>query len=89
LGDETRRSLVGHTAQIGVGLRLADRCFELKELRLRLDKLLIEIRRGNHGEDIPLVNFAADIDLADANIAGGPGIERRAVECRHTARQIG
>jgi hypothetical protein len=41
LGDETRRSLVGHTAQIGVGLRLADRCFELQELRLRLDKLLI------------------------------------------------
>jgi len=54
----------------------------------RLHKLLIEIRRGNHGEDIPLVNLAADIDVADANIAGGPGIERCAVECRHTARQI-
>ena len=45
LSDELRGPLIGHVAEIGVGLRLLDRRLQLNQLRLGLFELLIEIGR--------------------------------------------
>ena len=50
------------------------------KLRLRLGKLLIEVGGGDQGEHIAFAHLAANIDVADADIAGGAGTDGRAVE---------
>ena len=50
--------LVGHLAEVGVGLRLLDRSLQLDELPLGLFELLVEIGRGNRRQDLVFATWA-------------------------------
>ena len=87
LNDELRSPLVGHLAEIRVGLRLLNRRLQLNELPLGLFELLIEIGGRDRREDLALGHMRADILVPGGDIAAGAGEERASVESGDVARQ--
>ena len=80
LNDELRGPLVGHAAEIRVGLRLLNRRLQLSELPLGLFELLIEIRRRDRREDLALRHMSANVLVPGGDVAAGAGEERAGVE---------
>src|SRR6516165_1121913 len=74
--------------EIGIRLSLLNGGLELSELRLCLGELLIEVRRRNDRENVAFLDLAADVYIADTDIACCPGKKRCAIKGRHIARQL-
>src|ERR1700722_4094954 len=87
LGDEPDGPRVSRLAEIGVGLRLFDGGMQLDELRLRLFKLLVEIRRRNRDKHVALLHMRADIAMPGSHVAAGAGEQRVDIEGADVSRQ--
>ena len=50
--------------QFGIGSRLLQSCLKLNQGALGLGNLMIELRGGDLGQKLPLLNLVADIDVS-------------------------
>src|SRR6202040_339441 len=73
LDNELRSARACNTAKFSIGLGLLDRGPQLDKLCLRLVELLVEIWRRNDSKHIPFSHLAADIHIANTDIARGAG----------------
>ena len=60
----------------GVGLGQASSGFRGSQIGAGLKQLLVYFRRADHGQQLPLADMRADVEIPLAEIAIGTGIER-------------
>ena len=87
LVDQRSVAIPGHLRQHQVSFGLLLHGFQLNQGRLVLRDLMLELRRGNLGEQLPLLHMIADIHVAFADVAARARVNVRGLKRQRRGRQ--